>query len=65
VKKIGTHPIFWNERREYGIRPLMLTEFGGKGDGISRDGLGDGVTRRWSDGENYRFQGVRSSWKRF
>jgi hypothetical protein len=29
----------------------MLAEFGGKGDRISKDGLGDGVIRRWGDGE--------------
>ena len=28
---------------------LGLSEFGGKGDRISKDGLGDGGIRRWGD----------------
>jgi len=33
-----------------------LTEFGGKGDRISKDGLGDGGIRRWGDGENLKLE---------
>jgi len=29
---------------------VLSAEFGGKGERISRDGLRDGVTRRWGDG---------------
>jgi micrococcal nuclease len=32
---------------------IVLAEFGGKGERISRDGLRDGVTRRWGDEETF------------
>ncbi len=44
--KLGTPPYF--------MYPVFLAESGGKGDRISRDGLGDRVTRRWGEGENLR-----------
>lgn len=31
---------------------VLLAKFGGKGERISRDGLGDGVIRGWGDGKN-------------
>jgi hypothetical protein len=41
---------------------LAFPEFSGKDDYISKDGLGDGVIRRWGDGEpeNAEF-GVRNT----
>jgi hypothetical protein len=35
---------------------VLLPEFGGKGDRISKDGLGDGVTRRWGVEETPEFR---------
>ena len=34
---------------------VLLAKFGGKGERISRDGLGDGVIRGWGDGKNLKF----------
>ena len=36
----------------------MSAEFGGKGERISKDGLGDGATRRWGERE-MKDEGIR------
>jgi len=49
---MGRHTIFWDELQECSSRSLVVAEFGGKGDRISKDGLGDEGIGRWGDGEN-------------